>query len=148
MMVNFCAIIGCSNRGDRDIDKSFFRLPSIVNHQTYELTKRRQEAWLARVKRENLRPEKYPYTRVCSDHFVTGMPSELYDTTHPDWAPSQKLGYTPDLPQSVQERYERAAQRSAKKIELEDIADDPIHEDDDNEVFRKWHFNPSANRAN
>ena len=32
-MVNFCAVLRCGNRGDRDKDKSFYRLPSIVTHQ-------------------------------------------------------------------------------------------------------------------
>ena len=71
-MVNFCAIVGCSNRADRDKSNSFGE-------------------WLARIKREDLPPENYPYTRVCSDHFVSGKPSQLYEINHEDWAPSQNL---------------------------------------------------------
>ena len=53
IMPPFCAIIGCANRGNRDKEKRFFRLPSISAHQgdqTQELSKRRREAWLARLK--------------------------------------------------------------------------------------------------
>ena len=32
-MVNFYACIGCSNRGNKNKDKSFFRLSSIMCHQ-------------------------------------------------------------------------------------------------------------------
>ena len=93
-MVNIYAAIGCGNRSNRDRSKSFFRLPSVILHQgqrTYELSKRRQEVWLSRLNRSDIKPESYAHTRVCSDHFVTGMPSKLYDSTHPDWAPSQLL---------------------------------------------------------
>ena len=95
-MVNFCAVFGCGNRGDRNKDKHFFRLPSVVTHQgeqTLNLTTRRRAEWLRRICRNDLRPANYPYTRVCSDHFVSGSPSSLYDTGNPDWAPSLKLGY-------------------------------------------------------
>ena len=32
-MLLFCAIVGCANRGDRDKEKRFFRLPSVSAHQ-------------------------------------------------------------------------------------------------------------------
>jgi len=81
-MANFCAIVGCSNRADRDKTKSFYRLPSIISHQgekTYELSKERRAVWLARIKREDLQPENYPCTCVCSDHFVCGKLAPLYE---------------------------------------------------------------------
>ena len=53
------------------------------------------------------------------------------DTTHPDWAPSQKLGYTTDLPLG-QDRHERAACRLAIKLEAKSKIDDPIYSADDN----------------
>ena len=59
---------------------------------------------------------------------MTGKPSKLYNKTHPDRAPSQKLGYTTDLPLG-QDRYERAACRLAIKLEAENETDDP-HADD------------------
>ena len=30
-MVNFWAIVGCSNRGDREKDKSYYRLPAVIH---------------------------------------------------------------------------------------------------------------------
>ena len=46
IMPLFCAIVGCENRGDRDKEKRFFRLPSVSAHQedqTRELSERSQE---------------------------------------------------------------------------------------------------------
>ena len=54
--------------------------------QTQELSQKRRDAWLARLKRAELKQESYQYVRVCSDHFVNGMPSALYDINNPDWA--------------------------------------------------------------
>ena len=42
------------------------RLPSVSAHQGDQT----REAWLARLKRADLKPESYLYVRVCSDHFV------------------------------------------------------------------------------
>ncbi len=44
---------------------------------------------------------------------LIGKPSLLYDTTNPDWVPSQDMGYanaTPDL-----ERYDRLHHRNKKR---------------------------------
>ena len=96
-MVNFCAAVGCGNRLDRDKGvRFFFRLPSVITHQTHDLTKKRRDLWLARIHREDLGPEKYSYTRVCCRHFITGEPSDLHDETNRDWAPSQYLGGAPE----------------------------------------------------
>ena len=72
-MVNFCAIIGCSNRTDNHKERSFYHLPAIITHQGAET--------------ETL-------STLCSDHFITGSPSSLYDITNPDWVPSVNLGHT------------------------------------------------------
>ena len=120
-MVNFCAVFGCGNRGDRNKDKHFFRLPSVVTHQgeqTLDLTTRRRAEWLRRIRRNDLRPANYPYTRVCSDHFVSGSPSSLYDTGNPDWAPSLKLGYASERVPSA-DRSERAERRASQKFQRE-----------------------------
>ena len=73
-MVNFCAIVGCGKRSNRDKGTSFFRIPTEISHQgkrTHELTKKRRLLWLARIHRADLKPASY--TRVCSNHFVTGI---------------------------------------------------------------------------
>jgi len=116
-----CAVIKCGSRSGRDKSKRFFRLPSVITHQgerALDLSRRRQLEWLARIKRKNLRPEQYPNTRVCSDHFVSGSPCALFDENNPDWAPSLNLGYESESMDSVEAksgRYERAAERSRKR---------------------------------
>ena len=32
-MVNFCAIVGCGKRSDRDKETSFYQLPAVITHQ-------------------------------------------------------------------------------------------------------------------
>ena len=129
-MVNFCAVIGCSNRADRDKNKSFFRLPSVITHQgpsTEKLSSRRQREWLAAIKRD-IKKSNYTFTRVCSDHFITGSPSTLYDSESPDWVPTLHLGYDKvDTTSSIQQvhRYSRAQDRAhSKRRRLDHDADD------------------------
>lgn len=116
-----CAMVNCGNRSKRDKDKRFYRLPSVITHQgeqTLELSRRRQQEWLARIKRADLKPEQYSNTRVCSDHFVCGSPSALFDQNNPDWAPSLNLGYESVSMPSIEaksERYGRAIERSRKR---------------------------------
>ena len=122
-MVNFCACVGCLNRWPRNKEKSFFRLPSVIVHQgeqTRALSERRQREWLAAIKRQDVKPENLQYTRVCSDHFIAGKPSSLYDSTNPDWVPSQNLGYN-DASSGEPSRYERARSRQTKRKELQEI---------------------------
>ena len=72
-MVNFCAVYGCSNRGDRD-KKSFFRLPTVITNQcdkTRELSERRRLQWLSNLGRD-FKSTNLSNIRVCSDHFVKG----------------------------------------------------------------------------
>ena len=75
-MVNFCAIFNCTNRADREKEKSFFRVPKINEHISQEdkdLSTRRRNAWIAAIKRKDPTEEKISSQFcVCSDHFVTG----------------------------------------------------------------------------
>ncbi|XP_048242469.1 uncharacterized protein LOC125374841 [Haliotis rufescens] len=83
------------NRANRD-KKSFFRFPAVINNSdeiTRDLSQKRRRLWLAAVNREDLAFKDTRYMRVCSDHFVGGSPSALYQDTHPGWIPSVKLGY-------------------------------------------------------
>ena len=118
-----CAIIGCGNRSKRDKNKSFFRLPSVLTNQgseTESLSKKRQDAWLARIKREDISPEQYYNVRVCSDHFISGVPAKLYNADSPDWTPSLNLGYKEIDKRSLEkttERYERAAKRRRLRMD-------------------------------
>ena len=79
-MVNFCAVIGCSNDGYKK-NISFFRLPSIIKHhndeKTEELSSRRQDMWLAAIDRADIKMEKLYVYRVCSQHFLSGKSGTL-----------------------------------------------------------------------
>ena len=51
--------------------------------------------------------------RICSRHFVSGAPANLFDDTNVDWVPSVKLGVDRqerDVEQ-VSERHERRMNR-------------------------------------
>ena len=72
----------------------------VVHHILTSLGVRQQDAWLLRIRRQDLKPESYATIRVCSDHFVTGRPAKLYDTTHQDWAPLLILGYNAKMSDS------------------------------------------------
>jgi hypothetical protein len=74
-MINFCAVYGCSNRSNRNIEYSFFRLPAVkanVGQETKTVMEERRSVWLNRIRRVDLTPEKLAHTRVCSAHFVSG----------------------------------------------------------------------------
>jgi hypothetical protein len=133
-MVNFCDVKGCSNRADKDKNKSFYRLPAIIKHQgseTESLSSRRQIEWLAAINRSDIKDSNYQHARVCSDHFISGKPSLLYDSTSPDWVPSLKLGYsryTENCGPSTSSgaslaRYSRAQGRASKKQRLNEDCD-------------------------
>ncbi|CAN8002715.1 unnamed protein product [Ixodes pacificus] len=98
-----CAVINCANRTksnkrrDRNTvsDARFFKLSKVIAppcRRTHELSKKRRSMWFAKVNRADLVANAN--THVCSEHFVTGAPSKLFDDTNPNWAPSLKLGYT------------------------------------------------------
>ena len=74
-MVNFSAVVGCGNRSDREKGVGFLRLPTVITHQrekSHDLSKKRRDLWLVRIHREDLGPEKYPYTCNCSRHGYNG----------------------------------------------------------------------------
>ena len=59
--MNFCAVLGCSNR-----------IPSIVfrsKPKKQALSVKRRATWLARVRREDLAADATEFYRVCGDHF-------------------------------------------------------------------------------
>ena len=99
-MVNFCAVVGCSNRSSRESSKKFFRLSVIVSHQGKEarvlsekLREKRPALWLLRIHQADLKESQYPNIRIRSDHFVKGQPASLYEKDDLDWAPLLRLGH-------------------------------------------------------
>lgn len=116
-MVNFCAVVGCGNRADRNKDKSFYRLPAIITHQgekTKEMSENRRRGWIAALRRQDIKPENYHHIRICSDHFISGKPADLYNSTSPDWIPSLSLGHN-QAQQVDASRHIRTAERNAKR---------------------------------
>ena len=70
-----CAIIGCSNRSDRDKVR-FFSLPTVVRdkgNQMLTITTERRCAWLRAISRQDLVGEKLKNTFVCEEHFENSM---------------------------------------------------------------------------
>ena len=87
-MVNFCAVVICTNKVKKGNRKCLFCLPAVITHlRRCERSRAKQEEWLARICRQDIKPESYTTIHVYSDHFITGRPAKLYDTTHQDWAP-------------------------------------------------------------
>ena len=89
-MVNFCVVLGCSNRSNREKDKGYYRTPAIVwrsKPKKQALSVERRATWLARIRREDLAADATEFF-----HFLR-EPSSIYDKTNPDWAPNQNLGY-------------------------------------------------------
>lgn len=81
-MVYSCCVVGCTNRGNTNSEGeklSYHRFPVVIESQgdkTRELSSRRRLAWIASLKRKGWEPSEY--SRVCSDHFVTGISMNLY----------------------------------------------------------------------
>ena len=98
--------------------KSFYRLPAIIlkeGEKTRELSENRRRCWLAAINRGDLKPENYPFLRVCSDHFIKEKPAALYEESNPDWVPSLKLGHGEKRSLATSSRHDRAVERSAKR---------------------------------
>ena len=75
-MVNFCAVLGFSNRSKRGNDKGYYRIPTIVSRskpKKQALSVERRATWLARLIREDLAADATAFNRVCGDHFLSGM---------------------------------------------------------------------------
>ena len=154
-----CAVIGCSNRSNKDKEKSFYRLPGVLTNQGREtecLSKKRQGIWLAKIKREDISPEQYYNVRVCSDHFISGVPSKLYNTDSPDWAPSLNLGYeeiAKSCSESTTKRYERAVKRRRLRLDTMmatsfDELDDEVDLEETDESHLVKHSSTSVQTEN
>ena len=72
-------------------------------------------------------------SRVCSEHFISGSPSQLYDQNNPDWAPCLKLGYEQETTTCIK-RYEQTERR--RRLCLRESTDIVVTDElgDDNEV--------------
>ncbi len=71
-MVNYCNVIGCHNRSDRQQDKQYYRLPKVLNNQgqaCLSLNDERRRMWIAALC-QDFTKKNLDNIRVCSDHFV------------------------------------------------------------------------------
>ena len=138
-MVN-CCVVECNNRSDRGPDfrrnlcpnrdgehnVSFYRIPAIIRDRgklELELSIRRRDGFLAAISREDLDMNDLGKYRICSNHFVSGEPSNLTDCSNCDWLPTSRLGHTKTLPltKAQLERHERAQQRNEEQLVKERI---------------------------
>ena len=97
----------------------FFRIPAVIKHkgpQDLELSKKRRNSFLAVISRKNITESVLSNDRICSRHFLSGKPADLYDINNPDWLPTLHLGHnksktTKTLVSLVKERYDRIVSR-------------------------------------
>ena len=70
-IVRFCAVYGCINRSNNEIDKRFFIIPAIYNtfwSKDKRAEKGRRDKWLSVIKRQEDK-DKIRHAAVCIDHF-------------------------------------------------------------------------------
>ena len=74
-----CVVIGCSKRSGRDKDASFYRIPKVMSEKglqnLLELSKRRRAGYLAAISRVGVAEKILCNDRICSRHFISGMPA-------------------------------------------------------------------------
>ena len=77
--------------------------------------------------------DSYTYFRVCSDHFLSGKPCTLYDTTNTDWIPSLNFGHS-DIRQSDTYRRNMPSTRAAKRRKVQEQV---VDKEGDREVLQE-----------
>ena len=73
-MQSFCLVFKCSNRADREKNKSNYCFSSIVKNNGKEclkLSKERREKWLAQIFSKDLPERKLERTRIKMMHSVS-----------------------------------------------------------------------------
>lgn len=127
----FCIVVGCSKRSGRDKDVSFYRIPVIRrgrSQRELELSKARRDGFLAAISRKDLTESILENERICSRHFTSGKPADLFDELNPDWLPTQNLGHS-KRKQSVlsEDRYQRKKAR-VSRVKRESAHDETVME--------------------
>lgn len=105
-MPTTCAVVGCHNRQSKHSLISFYRFPK---------NKDRRRQWVAFVSRKNV--DGTPWKpgsgdRVCSEHFVTGKKSDVFNT--PNYVPSIQANNPETIKESnaAMVRFQRVSHRS------------------------------------
>ena len=75
-MVNYCRVLGCHNRSDRETQLQYYRLPKVIKNQGEECERlsdkrRRLSLWIAGLQ-QNFSGKNLENIRVCSAHFISG----------------------------------------------------------------------------
>ena len=73
-MVNYCRVLGCHNRSDREKDLHFYRLPYVITNQGedgHNISADRRRLWLAKLN-QDFSGKNVDNIRVCSAHFISG----------------------------------------------------------------------------
>ncbi len=73
-MVNFCAVVGYSNRSNSEKNMSFYRISKILQQGDEELrtlSGERRREWIAMINRKDTDLSVSRHC-VCSDHFMSG----------------------------------------------------------------------------
>lgn len=79
-MVNYCRVVGCHNRSDRETHLQFYRLPKVIKNQGEQcgkLSDDRRRAWIASLN-QNFSGKNFDNIRICSAHFVSGKHFLVY----------------------------------------------------------------------
>ena len=78
-----------------DEEKKIFTEFLVLSHhgpQEHVLTQRRQREFLAAIGRADLSGSELLNVRICSRHFVSGAPANLFDATNVELVSTLKLG--------------------------------------------------------
>ena len=127
-----CVVIGCLKRSECDKHLvSFHRLPAVHDREgkeDFELRKKRRDGYLAAISRQDIDVNELHKYRICSLHFVSGWPADLYDTTNPSWLPTLNLGHKKSSSGQSNssicvERWERAQERGQRREHIQEMCE-------------------------
>ena len=74
-MVNYCRVLGCHNRSDREKDLYFYRLPQVITNQGEDclnISEGRRRFWLAKLN-QDFYEKNVDNIHVCSAHFISNI---------------------------------------------------------------------------
>ena len=110
-------IVGCHNRSKRDKDEKYFRVPAIIFNQGEEVEERTRDRreWISAISRDDLTDKILNSDKVCSRHFVSGCPAQLWDVHNTDWVPTLNLGHSKSPLVNVKVKEERAGRVKARR---------------------------------
>ena len=90
--------------------------------------KKRRDGYLAAISRQDIDVDELHKYRICSLHFVSQKPADLYDYTNPSWLPTLNLGHEKSnsgLSNSsiCVEKWERAQERRQRREYIQEMCE-------------------------